>query len=397
MRSKINKKKILFQNKEWLFIIGFILAPMTGLRVWKIGPSEIMLFMWSTQVILTKKIDIRKNVQTYKFWAIWIISIILGTIIGTLKYPQNTIPQEVVTYFYLFYVVIAINENFKERSFDYIDNVLRTTFYFGSLWYGGLYFYSVYFSRSFLGAPLWYGGVRFTGGGLNPHQLALFSGFLVIYAINLLLDKKNRKLIIVNVVILSLVIMVSLQTKSSTLYAGVFVSIIVYPVMKLIASFNKLQKILVINLLGILALITIIIFGSNIMDWIMQFMNSDPNGAHRIQLWLSVLNDFWRSPLFGLGPGVHAWDPTISRFIEYHNSYIEIYVMSGFVGLANFAIYFYNSFRKISHKPWNITIIVFFLVYAFSGFVVRRLVFWITINLFVIQGEKSKRVVKYGE
>ena len=31
---------------DWLLILGLTIAPMTGLRIWKIGPAEVLTFIW---------------------------------------------------------------------------------------------------------------------------------------------------------------------------------------------------------------------------------------------------------------------------------------------------------------------------------------------------------------
>ena len=34
------------ESRDWILLIGLSLAPMTGLRIWKIGPSEVLCLLW---------------------------------------------------------------------------------------------------------------------------------------------------------------------------------------------------------------------------------------------------------------------------------------------------------------------------------------------------------------
>ena len=41
---------------DWLLIIGFCFAPMTGLRVWKAGPAEVICLIWSLWTFANSKL-----------------------------------------------------------------------------------------------------------------------------------------------------------------------------------------------------------------------------------------------------------------------------------------------------------------------------------------------------
>ena len=44
-------KKIKLPFIDYFLIIGIVLAPMTGLRIWKIGPGEVLCLFWSIPVL----------------------------------------------------------------------------------------------------------------------------------------------------------------------------------------------------------------------------------------------------------------------------------------------------------------------------------------------------------
>lgn len=133
---------------------------------------------------------------------------------------------------------------------------------------------------------------------------------------------------------------------------------------------RKFAALLVLTLIIVLALL---IFGRffyrRFMDWVAE----DRNGMGRIGIFASFGESFIRSPVFGLGPGVHGRGGAI----EFHNTYLEILAATGVIGGVVFLIYSINLFKETIVVDWKLfPILVSMYAYGLAGFAMRRLVYW---------------------
>lgn len=86
-----------------LLILGLLLAPLTSLRVWKIGPRELLLFLWCLLVIIRRR-KIVINLIT-KFWYFFIFLVTIGTLFGNVIITQRKMgSDEAYTYIFLLYL-----------------------------------------------------------------------------------------------------------------------------------------------------------------------------------------------------------------------------------------------------------------------------------------------------
>ena len=77
MRGKIVLRRSGIRRWDWLLILGIMLAPMTGLRIWKAGPAEVLCFIWTLKFLPRRYLHIN---DTLKF-----------RILNTLRSPTITI------------------------------------------------------------------------------------------------------------------------------------------------------------------------------------------------------------------------------------------------------------------------------------------------------------------
>ena len=86
-----------------LLILGLLLAPLTSLRVWKIGPGELILFLWCLLVMMRRR-KIVINLIT-KFWYFFIFLVTIGTLFGNAIITQREMgSDEAFTYIFLLYL-----------------------------------------------------------------------------------------------------------------------------------------------------------------------------------------------------------------------------------------------------------------------------------------------------
>lgn len=374
-----NTKNTSFQLRDWLLIIGSSIAPMNYFRIWKIGPGELLCFIWCIKYLPSFR-KIAKENFIYKFWFLFIFSIFLGTIVSLLLNNEKIIFNEFITYFYLAFVSIGIYFGMQKKDLNTVMKIFKYTCYFSSIWYIYLYFRSKYISNIFYLAPLWYGnGVRFSGGGDNPHQLSTLMCVVIIgnlyYLVSNYENNKNKILAFISLICS---LYVGLQTKSSTLLVSLFFSVLLFIYVYVSKRLHKTKDKIILGVSIVFFLIIfIIIFYDNIYTKVVSFIESDENGMGRIELFKTAIIPFKKSPIFGLGPGLHGYNGVI----ELHNMYLEILAMAGLLGLSIFIHFSYSLCKNIYKTPLLICPIIALYAYGIAGFTFRRLVFWITIPI----------------
>lgn len=369
---------------DYFLIISVILSPMTDLRIWKIGPAELLVFIWCL-LNYRKILKVKLNNYHFVFWLFFISSIIFGTAYGITFYPEQVFASQIFTWIYLAFISIAIYGSLQTKKVLEIELILQKISIYGTLWYTLLYIYSLLVAPTFFNASLWYGsGLRFTGGGNNPHQIAVFLSSIIF--INFMFFSKTIKIkgkILYGVLIL-LGLFLSNETASSTLLLSIVITFGIFLFYKTYSYFpNNKQKIVKIIILVILFLIFLTSYNL-FYDIFISWVSADPNGLGRFDIFSSFGDTLQKSPIVGLGPGTHAY----GGIIEYHNTYLEIIAMSGVVGSVIFLIYTWKIFNKVKKVPFLFFIILPLYFYGLAGFAMRRLAYWAIFMIVITLTEK---------
>ncbi len=355
---------------DWLLIVGLILAPMTGLRILKVGPAEAFCFIWSIFYVFKRRITMNPIV---KFFIVFFGSMLLGTVWGIIVTPQEVVLNHWLTWIYLAYISIIMYEALSGNTLEYNVNMFEFFSRGAAIWYLFLYVYSMFISKTFLGAPLWFYGYRFTGGATNPHQIALLMCGLTFYFLR---NVFNRNQPVINAVFAAVCLFLELRTEASTGLASLLSSFLVllFILIGHLFTDRKIRNVVYflecLGLLFVVALFHTYIYNT-LMDWIM----SDSNGVGRINLMHQITTSIRKGPIFGLGPGVHAFD-LMGNAKEYHSTYLEIIASSGIVGMAGFIILSARTFKKVAADDLFVPILVAIYVYGLGGFAIRRLIYW---------------------
>ncbi len=167
-----------------------------------------------------------------------------------------------------------------------------------------------------------------------------------------------------------------IQTKSSTFIATLFVIVIYILLFKPIAKERGKQRGLIIGMKISFLLIVIIIGYNVVFDYFIKFIESDPNGVGRFILWEKGIKKGMENPIFGLGPGAHLYDPYMNLFMEAHNTYIDITLRAGILGLILYLTILYKSIKNTKTNVYATSIILFFCLYGMAGFSIRRITLW---------------------
>lgn len=368
-------RQIKIRHIDWLLIIGAMLAPMTGLRVWKIGPAEVLCLIWVIRK--TKTLKIRTTFLT-KFFSFFLLCLMIGSIICSLKAPLELRMNSWPTWIYLTIISCSLYDHIPNNTLEYNEELFNKICTLSALWYLTLYVFSITISRSFIGAPLWYYH-RYSGGGTNPHQLAvLMCGITFWFLLRFSKYKKIRDIFLFFISIFLLN-----ETKSSTGIAAIAIGIFVFFTIWIIQTGQSPHRkaLFLVSEIVVGSLIATV-FHSKLYRLGYEWVSEDQNGLGRFYIWSSFGQAISKSPIFGLGPGIHG----ISYFglKEFHNSYLEIFAATGIVGFLAFMVLSVFIVKQIIRgNPRLLPIMVAMYGYSFAGFAFRRLAYWI-VMVFVI-------------
>lgn len=388
MNRLIIKRNVKIDLWDWLLVLGLPLAPMTGLRIWKIGPGELLCALWTIRYLNFKKIVFS---DVFKFFTIFIICVSVGTLIGVYKEPQETNPTGILTWVYLGYVACMIYSGLRKRNSEYIEHLFFIGAVVATCWHLLLYLYSITISRSFFGIALWYGGVRYAGGGTNPHQVALLMCGLAVYFLRNVLTKKH---ILFSLIMAVCCVMVEMATQSSTGLMSIVAAAltIMYVFTAKMGTSKKLRAgiIIVETLLIILA---VIVFFNPLFDFVYNWIASDKNGLGRLQIFSHIGDAFTKSPIFGLGTGSHSEGATGSQ-LEFHNTYLEVLAIGGITALLSLLWFTIRIFKRTAIDAYFYPLIVQLYVFGFAGFAMRRLTYWwiLTFVLLFVDRKKQEKI-----
>ena len=377
---------------DWLLVSGFVLSPMTGLRVGKIGPSETLTLAWAILALIAspnRSMAAPSSRPVVTYWVLFLASATTGAIIGGVLVPLQAQPSGLITWLYFAMISLGIFIGCGRRTREQLERLLYTASLTATLWYSCLYLLGLR-TPVFFGAPLWYASTdRFSGGADNPHQLALLLSVILFVNIRDLLRRRSTGHRLLVAVLILIIIRLGASTGVSSFWVAVVVPLFLLPLLvetRLFPSMrHRLVSLVVVSPTLIFAWI-LLDLGSRSLD----FISSDPNGLGRIELWASIGDVLSVSPWFGLGPGVHAWGGTI----EYHSAYLEIIAMAGLCGLVLFFWFTIHIVKGTRADPTLVLIILPLYVYGLSGFTVRRLVFWITVTMVLSIGSKTLSTVR---
>lgn len=372
---------------DWLLILGLTIAPMTGLRIWKIGPAEVLTFIWCLRFFPRGRVS---NGALMRFFLVFLGSMAIGTIMGLFLAPEEAELADWPTWLYLMFVALGMYQGLRYNELAYNEKLLTRFATLATLLQLLLYIMAESGVRTVFGAPLWF-YYRYSGGGTNPHQVAvMMCGLTFVFAREIL----NKRHLLWNLLLLIGSITVLLATQSSTgvmsLAMGLLLELLVY-INRMTGGRRGRAIAIIIEL--IVGVILLLVFYRLLYRFAYTWISNDSNGLGRLEIFSNIRNTFAQDPLFGLGPGIHS--KSGSRLIEYHNTYLEILAASGLVGLTAFLIFTVRLLRKMANDTTFLPAITAMYAYGFAGFAMRRLVYWgIVVFVLVICEQKSQQQMR---
>lgn len=378
MRSILDKKILKISTWDWLLVFGVMLAPMNALRIWKVGPAEVLCLLWSIRQFKAVR-EIKFSDYMMRFWGLFMVTITLGAIYGDAHYGSQSNISGLLTYCYFVVISLGVYAGIRNMKCDCAETLLQAICVVPSMWYMFLYVYSKTVSKTFLGAPLWYYSVRFSAGANNPHQVALVVSALAFGNLRFLLRKElSRAQRLLHAVCSVFCLFVGMKTRSSTLIVALAVTAAMliswYAFLFFKAKNLKISAKSMRVALAAVAVIAIVLC-KPVYDFAYQWIASDPNGLGRFSIFSTITDSLKKSFWIGLGPGTHGRGGEI----EYHNMYLEILAMGGIIGLGIFLAFSWRLCKKLRHEPMLAVLVIPLYAYGLAGFAMRRLVFWVLV------------------
>jgi O-antigen ligase len=355
---------------------------MTSLRYGKIGVAEVCLFIWSLINIIKKRFRIKSD-QYVMFWLLFDLCLIVGFFIRVMNsFISGPYIEESLTYIYFTLFVISLSQYFQNASIEQLLVIMKRVFFWAFYIYSSIYLYSILFGKTTIfGFSLWYSSERLSMLANNPHQFVyligplIFVGFFFLRS-NYMQNKLER--VLCYLAIISFIVM-CLQSKSST-FLAVSVVIAGYLLLFNTKSTIDVRKKNLLNGIKVLFTFSIIIMSySMIHDLFIKFVESDRNGLERFTLWQLGIEKIKISPIFGLGPGSHLFLPEISVYMEAHNTYLDVALRSGIVGLILYLIILIRTIKVTKVNIYATCTVLFFCLYGIAGFSLRRITLWFLI------------------
>ena len=389
MRAEFRILEKLKLNKwDLLLVIGTVLAPMSGLRVWKIGPAEVLCLIWALRYVSLKRLVLD---EFFRFFILFLIGMFFGTLVCIVAAPGELSADGLATWAYLAFISCVLLKRIRKNSFEYNIKLFDVICRLCVLWYLFLYGYSLLVDRVFLGAPLWYHNVRYSGGGTNPHQVAVLLCGIAFWFSGRALQGKS---FLLNALFFGIAVYLETQTRSSTGLAAIFLGSLA---LLIIVTFQRVKhkrdRAIIITLEIAAGVLIAVIFYRVIYQMVYEWIADDSNGIGRFYIWSSIRNMFQKSPVFGLGPGEHALTQ-FGELKEFHNTYLEIYASSGVLGFVAFIILSVKLFKTVAKGNLALLpMLISIYVYNMAGFAMRRLAYWVIITFILVISEQSYNAV----
>ena len=380
----ISIPKLKIRGWDWLLVVGLVLSPMTGLRIWKIGPAEVLVLVWCLKYVPRKKIS---SSDLALFFGLFLGSMALGTMWGLFFAREELVLSGWATWIYLAFASLGMYEGLRRNGWEYNERLLYSFATLAVLWNIALYALAITGLRSLLGAPLWYYH-RYSAGGTNPHQIAIMMcGLTFIFAREIV----QRRKLLWNLILMAGSSVILLATESSTaimaLALGMMVELILIVNNRMFGRGRHFRLIIVEVLV---AGFILLIFYRLIYRFAYNWISSDSNGLGRIAIFSNIRNTFTKGPLFGLGPGMHSRGDG-GRLIEYHNTYLEVLAASGLCGFFALVQFTVRLLKKTTSDNTFLPVIAALYTYGLAGFGMRRLIYWgILVFVFTIVTQKHQ-------
>lgn len=372
--------------------IGLALSTATQLRLpgSPVGLGEFSLLLGAglsvTRALSTGQLRlVAGSMLVIQVWAVLVCGLLGGWLVGLVsgRWEAGAGFHDAAAYLFSLLVTVAILLNPHSRERLMIAMRTMTVVAAGGL--SALLLGSVINGfGSVLTLEPW-SGVRFVGWATNPNQIGLLIGVVPFFAYYYRRTVQNRfqrwrifatiaASIVVGVATLSDALLVAWLSALSAV-------VLVWVLGDCQAPFFSRTVLLKVLLLTMLVTSAGLIFYDVIQSGVAErFAAEQGQASVRLLLWEHGVQVFLQSPIVGYGPGPYSWIYDRSYRSEAHNTFIDLAVSAGAIGLGALIVlllFVLNRALRLRNAPL-LGGIVCISVFSVFHFVLRHPVFWVS-------------------
>lgn len=373
---------------NYLLAVGLVLSTATQLRFsgFPIGPGEILCLIW---LLLQVPVFMRERSGLWAdttmrgfvlFWGIMFFSMAIGSVNG-LAHPAwdgHRSAHDVLAFGFSSLLGIAALSRFRKdvaaaKHLFFLVLLVALSLNTG-LWL---------VAKLQLGttsAALMYLPTRFQGFANNPNQLALLMVSLPFLGWYFLENSVNKLVKLLSVLAMGVAIFIGLQTGSDALKLSLLFGMGVLAIASAHSTlYRRTGWQWRVAALGV-------VLGAYMLPYTIEppvglTQNIALDKGVRFALWTHAIQAWTEAPIFGFGPG--AWSGIMAPFegMEAHNSFLDIGMSAGIVGLLVYlGILYWLSLRFLNDRCYVLlTALGVMVLYSFFHYVLRHPFFWVVL------------------
>ncbi|TQP92240.1 O-antigen ligase family protein [Vibrio cholerae] len=352
----------------YIFHLVFLTLPIAGVKVPMIGTLKLSIFTAILICILRFRRTISiKNLKIialflayYSFTALWTIDT-QSSLVGVLGVLQ--------LYIYIYSFIIILSEDDIDatsiiKNAIYISVTLHLTYYLmGVIYYNGGY----EDNEKLLGIMIDRGMMRAKGVTDDPNILSLYMGFACIYLAFL-----TSKLDFFRKFFLILAVLLFVLTLSRGGILAISLAILTYYLKNIVRDPKKIVKLMLLLFVISFPIYFILSEYTIVSEIINKRIESASTGSGRFYLWDFAFEKIEQSPIFGYGifTTKYIFIELLGKVGYSHNTYIDITLESGLIGLFIFSCMIlsilYIANLKFNNYPWMMISLFFILIQFMS-------------------------------
>ncbi|MFW2564601.1 hypothetical protein [Acinetobacter baumannii] len=347
---------------KFFLILGIFTTPFYVFSSGSLQPSHFLLLLFAFFWVIYKKgfyVDRQLFLLSMPFFSY----VILVNLVYSLYYQDPiffSYPLNLVFDFIIIFTLTSCLNNLdgnQIKKIPYIMFAILAMLF--SIWLAGLGAYKFY--------------PRYNGYFNDPNQMAFF---VLCIATIACLYIKNLILYLLTI-FLALSLILFTQSRSAIVGVVVLLSSLFFLYWK-----GSYKSIFISVFILILLLIFIFIFGDDILkinyvqSVVGRFESADLEEQSDVRGYTRILN-FPEYLFFGAGQGL---DKRFGSTVEIHSTWAGIFFYYGIIGIFLFLFFLINIFKKLT--IYQKVLFVVPLMYSFSTFGARTVIFWILVACF---------------
>lgn len=342
--------------------INYIVAPIT----------RYFLIFSCVYFFSNSKLKIKLNSE-HSFLFLWFLYNTISLLWG---YSDSVGIEIVNTHFasIIMMLIFVLAVNTEEWKEDLTNKLLKAILYLGlSISTLSIMFSQPYISEDYTARLT----LTIKGIQMDPNDLSIIYLFTVIVGLYFIVFKKSSRFISFITIFISILAM--LHTSSR----GGIISLLII-IFYLIIRINLAKKVKLIIFASIAILLLLQLTPDASINRL--FYTSYGSGSGRLDFWRESLSTFINNPIWGTGWGGNS--------IRVHNTFLNILVSNGIIGIILFGLYFIIAFVKSFSRKNIITEIL--LLYNIIPFMfiegITKRFFWNAIIITIILNKSQKDI-----